>query len=84
MPISMYFPGIKMFLIHIFIEVHLNMEHTAYNKSNLKTQKTYFYVRIVTIIIDKVGNYPASASKGTPIIYFQFHTILNVVVIFIM
>ena len=30
---------------------------------------------------DEVVNYPVSASKGT---YFQFHTILNVVFIFIM
>ena len=50
---------------------------------NLKTQKPYFYVRIVTIS-DKVGNYPDSASKDTPLTYFQFHKMLNAVVIFIM
>ena len=69
MSISIYFPRTKMFLIHNFFEVHLNMEHTAQNKAYLKTQKTYFYVRIATIL-DKVGNYPASASKGTPVTYF--------------
>ena len=83
MSILIYFPRTKMFPIHGFFKVHLNMEHTASNSSDLTNQKTYFYVRIVTMI-NKLGNYPASALKGTPITYIQYHKILNVVVIFIM